>query len=151
MNGETKQELSKREGDIGLQRFCVSTVVQDTSAATAANYGVFFTAPFSCELIEAWETHKTAGTNGSAVTLALEKLEEGDALGSGVDMLDSTFNLKGTINTPQRVRSTTTRVNRVLSPGERVALKDTGTLTDVAHVQVTLLFRILSYRVSSSA
>lgn len=137
--------------ELGLDWFCVSTVVQDISAATAANYGVFFTAPFACELIEAWETHKTLGTNGSAVTLALEKLEAGEALGSGVDMLYSTFNLKGTINTPQRVRSTTTRVNRVLSPGERVALKDTGTLTDVAHVQVTLLFRVLSYRVSSSA
>lgn len=151
MIDETQTNTESTSNGLGLNWFCVSTVVQDTSAATAANYGVFFTAPFACELMEAWETHKTLGTNGSAVTLALEKLEAGEALGSGVDMLDSTFNLKGTINTPQRVRSTTTRVNRVLSPGERVALKDTGTLTDVAHVQVTLLFRVLSYRVSSSA
>lgn len=133
------------------QLFTVSAVLEGTSAATAANYGVIYTAPYACELIEAWETHKTAGTNGSAVTLSIEKLTSGTALDSGVAMIDSTFNLKGTADTPQRQKTTTILTNRVLSPSERVALKDAGTLTDVAHVEVTLLFRTMNYTLSSTA
>lgn len=123
--------------------FTVSVVVQDTSAATAANYGVFFIAPFSCEIIEAWESHKTAGSDASAVTLDIEKLTTGQALDAGVSTLGGTFNLKGTANTPARQKATTTDLNRALKPVDRLALKDSGTLTAVAHVCVTVLLRVL--------
>ena len=133
------------------QFFTVSAVVQDTSAATAANYGVFFIAPFSCEVIETWESHKTAGSDAGAVTLDIEKLTSAQALDDGVSMLTSTFNLKSTANTPVRVKSTTTVLNQFIEPGHRLALKDSGTLTAVAHVCVTVLLRVLQKQISLTA
>lgn len=122
--------------------FMVSIYVSD--GATAANYDHFFTAHFPCEVVQAYETHRVLGTNGSAVTLDIEKLTTSQALDAGVSVLNSTFDLKGTINTPQRVKASTTETARVLKPGDRLALKDSGTLTAVAGVQVTVLLRIRS-------
>lgn len=126
----------------------ISITIPDTSAATAANYGVFFIAPYSCEVIEAWESHKVLGTDGSAVTLTIEKLTGGQALDAGSVVLESTFNLKGTINDPNRVRCVSNIATRQLNPGDRLALKDAGTLTSVAHVCVTVLIRVLNYNLS---
>lgn len=129
--------------DLQNPYFTISVHIEDTRAATAANYGVFFVAPISCELIEAWESHATAGSDASAVTLTVEKLTSGQALDAGVTTLTSTFNLKGTANTPQRVKASTTATDRFLKPGDRLALDDAGTLTAVAHVAVTVLLRVL--------
>lgn len=130
--------------------FTISTVIEDTGAATAANYGSFFIAPISCEVIEMWEGHRVAGTDVGAVTLDIEKLVSGDALDSGVSVLQSTANLKGTINTPQRVKAqddVSGPLRRFLKPGDRLALKDSGTLTAVAHVTVTVLLRVLQTQI----
>lgn len=113
-----------------------------SDGATAAQYDHFFTAHFPCEVIQAYETHRVLGTNGSAVTLDIEKLTTGQALDAGVSVLNSTFDLKGTINVPQRVKANTVETSRVMKPGDRLALKDAGTLTAVAGVQVTVLLRI---------
>jgi len=131
--------------------FMVSVVIQDISAATAANYGVFFIAPISYEIIEAWESHKTAGSDAGTVTLDIEKLTSGQALDEGVSVLGGTFNLKATANTPIRVKATVTGLNRALKPGDRLALDDTGILTAVAHVTVTVLLRVLQTQISLTA
>jgi hypothetical protein len=131
------------------QYMFVDTTVENTSAATAANYGVFFVAPFICEIVEAWETHAAAGTSGSAVTLTLEKLSPGVALDSGVQVLNSTWDLKASALYPRRVRAASSLKNRTLSIGNRLALKDSGTLTSVGHVNVTVLLKIFSTNVSS--
>jgi len=132
----------------GTNYSLVSVVIPDTSAATAANYGVFFVAPYSCEVIEAWESHKTLGTDGSAVTLTIEKLTSTQALDAGSAVLENTFNLKGTINDPNRIRAVASTATRQLNPGDRLALKDAGTLTAVAHVCVTVLIRALNFNLS---
>lgn len=142
----TVQKLVRFPDVIG-NNITVSVVIQDTDAATAANYGAFFIAPYSCEVVEAWESHKTAGTDAGAVTLDIEKLTSGQALDAGVSTLGSTFNLKGTVNTPQRQKATASGVQRFLKPGDRLALKDSGTLTAVAHVAVTVLLRVLQTQV----
>lgn len=126
--------------------FTAYAIVQDTSAATTANYGVFFTAMFPCEFLAAAEAHKTAGTDGSAVTLNIEKLTTGQALGAGVNLLSTAFNLKSTANTPQFAPSssnllTSTVLDRVLAKGDRLALRPSGTLTTVAHVSVTAFIK----------
>lgn len=140
-----------RMTDIVGNYFTVSMVVPDTLAATAANYGAFFMAPFSCEIIEAWESHKTAGTGAGAVTLDIEKLTSSQALDAGVSTLTTTFNLKSTIDTPVRVKSNTTVIQRFLTSGDRLALKDSGTLTAVAQVTVTILIRPIQTQVNLSA
>lgn len=118
-----------------------SWTVVDTTAATAANYGTFFIVPAAGVLEEAWETHKTAGTNGGAVTLQIEKLTSGQALDAGTEILATAFNLKSTANVPVRQIPTATIGARQLARGDRLALKDAGTLTDVAHVTVTVAIR----------
>lgn len=126
--------------------FTVSEIIPDTSAATAANYGVFFVAPFSCEVIEAWASWKTAG--GSNPTLTIEKLTGGVALDSGSVVLESTWDMAGSANDPSRKRCVSSPATRQLNPGDRLALKDAGTLTSVAHVCVTVLIRALNYNLS---
>lgn len=119
--------------------------------ATAGEYDHFYTAQFACEVIQAYETHRVLGTNAGAVTLDIEKLTSTQALDAGVSVLASTFNLKSTINTPVRIKATLTELNGVLNPGDRLALKDAGTLTAVAGVQVTVLLRIRSISIDPTA
>lgn len=126
----------------------VSITINDTAAATAANYGVFFIAPISYEVLEVWESHKVAGNDAGAVTVDIEKLTSGQALDGGVSMLATTLSLKSTANTPVRVFATTTTDRRFLKPGDRMALDDTGTLTAVSHVAVTVLLRKIQTQVS---
>lgn len=133
-----------------LVSFTVSTRVPDTDSATAAKYGVFFVAPFPCALVSVSEVHATAGTDGGAVTLDVEKLTGTTAKGSGISMLSSTFNLKSTANTVVKkdlisgiavISSVAGTLDRALATGERVALKTSGTLTAVNDVCVTLVFK----------
>ena len=127
--------------------FCVPVTIQDTSAATAANYGVFFTASFPCEVMAASESHKTAGSDGGAVTVNLEKLTTGQALDAGITLLSTAFNLKGTASTPVHVPSSSylfvVSTARELARGDRLALKDVGTMTAVAQVNVTCFLKPL--------
>lgn len=122
---------------------CISVVVFGTDAATAANYDIFWTAPKECFLVSAVETHKTAGSDAGAVTLTLERLSNGVALDSGVAMLNSTFDLKGTADTYQEKYPVGTFTNgisdRAIPKGARVALKDSGVLTAVNHVVLTIV------------
>ena len=56
------------------QKIFVSHTIIGTDAATAGNYGVFWIAPVNCSVISVREVHQTAGSDGSAVTLNIEKL-----------------------------------------------------------------------------
>lgn len=119
--------------------FVVSKSLDGASPATAANYGVIFIAPFKCAVVQIDEVHTTAGTNGGAVTLNVERLQGTEALDAGDALLSTAFNLKGIANTVQNgalVANSTV----VLEKGDRLALKDSGTLTDVAGVCVTVKF-----------
>ena len=121
----------------------IVTVLRGTDAATATNYDIFWIAPKECYLVSAIEAHKTAGSDAGAVTLTLERLLDGVALDSGVAMLDGTFDLKGTANTFQEkypVNTFTSGISdRAIPKGSRIALKDSGTLTAVNHVVLTIV------------
>ncbi len=129
--------------------YWVSVRIKDVDAATAANYGPFFIAPFPCTVIDIQEIHATAGSNGSAVSLFIEKLTGTTAKGSGIS-LNTAINLKGTANTVQyksklNVGLVTTVTNSVLDislqRGDRLALKTSGTLTAVNDVVVTIALK----------
>ena len=109
-----------------------------TNAATATNYSVFFTAPSAMTILGITEVHTTAGSDGSAVTLTVEKLTGTTAPGSGTDLLSANFNLKGTANTVQTGTLSSTVGVVQLAAGNRLALKKSGTLTAVANVTITL-------------
>lgn len=120
-------------------RFAVTETLQGAAAATAANYGKFFVAPRACKVTKILEVHTTAGTDGGAVTLSVERLQGTEAPGAGDDLLGGTkINLKGLAETVQSPTLTTTGAHLVLAAGDRLGLKDTGTLTSLAGVAVTV-------------
>ena len=73
-------------------------------------------------------------------TLTVEKLPNGTAKGSGQSMLASTFDLKFSANQLQLRGPTTVFSGTQLGPGDAVALRTSGTLTDLRNVSVTCLF-----------
>ncbi len=118
----------------------VSGIVMGLNGAIATNYGNFFVAERSYQVIAISEVHLTAGTVGSP-TVSVEKCATGVAPGSGVDLLATAFSLTATVNVPQFGSLTTTKADLILKKGDRLVLKDSGTLTTVADVCVTVLLR----------
>lgn len=123
--------------------FYVVKSLDGTAPATAGNYGIIFTALQGCEVIGFSEVHQTAGTDGGAVTLQLEKLTGTQALDAGVVVLAATVNLKGTANTVVYPSLTATKADRQLNRGDRLALKDGGVMTAVAGLQVSIRLKSL--------
>lgn len=154
---ELRSNLEKVSGDIGIlpdhqhngtdstfvqfsniagKKIWIPHTIYGTDAATAGNYSTFWIAPMACYVNAFKEVHAVKGTDGSAVTLMLEKLTGTTAPGSGVSVLASTIDLKGTINTVVSGTITTTIANKNLAIGDRLALLKSGTLTAVANVTV---------------
>jgi hypothetical protein len=127
--------------DLENKRLYIHHTIIGADAATAANYGVFWIAPFPCVVVGAKEVHQTAGTDAGTVSLQLEKLTGTQALDAGVTVLGTAWSLKATANSVQTATITPTIANRQLATGNRLALKDSGVLT--ALVNVTVLIEIL--------
>lgn len=132
-------------GDLTNRVGAFAFTIPGASAATTTNYSVFFIAPYPVRLIGIQEAHTTAGTDGGAVTLNIEKLTGTTAPGAGTSLLSTAFDLKGTANTVLTAPSsaypltTTNQVSSLnLATGDRLAFKLTGTPTSVANVTVTL-------------
>lgn len=119
-------------------RAFVTVSIPGVQAQTAGNYGIFFIAPRSCIIKSITEVHNVAGTNGSAVTLNVERLQGTETLGAGDVLLSTAFNLKATANTVQNGTLVTTGKVLGLNTGDRLALKDTGTLTTLEGVCITI-------------
>jgi hypothetical protein len=122
--------------DISTKIDYIHHTIQGTDAATATNYGVFWTAPFACFVSGFTEVHQTAGTAGGTVSLTLEKLTGTTAPDSGSDLLNAALSLKATANTVQTGVLTQTTSRLSISKGDRLCMKDSGTLTNVANVTV---------------
>lgn len=118
----------------------VTVNLKSTEPATAANYAPFFTADKAYTVVSATEVHGTAGSDGGAVTLQLEKLTGTTAPDSGTVLLSTAFNLKGTANTVQYGTFVATDAV-VLQRGDRLCLKDAGVMTAVANLQVTIFLQ----------
>ena len=132
------QDVNFDFNNLRNRRLYIHHTLVGTEAATAANYGVFWIAPFDCVITEVREVHQTAGSDGSAVTLDIEKLTGTQAPAAGVSALGSTIDLKGTANTVVTATLTSTIANKNLVRGDRLALKDGGTLTAVDNVTVII-------------
>lgn len=110
------------------------------------------------EIVEARESHGTAGNDAGAVTLTIEKLTGTQAPGGGANMLKtSTFDLKASINTNRVTkRSSLSALSAAqdaatrLSPGDRLSLTFTGAVTTLAAVGVTVVLRRQRQGISSS-
>lgn len=119
----------------------ISGFIQGDNAATATNYGLFFVVERPYEIISITCRFKTKGTDASAVTLTVEKCSSGTAPDSGVVLLATAFDLKGANNTSQYGTLTNTKQNLFLKKGDALLLKDSGILTAVSDVCVTVIMR----------
>ena len=140
------QDINFDWNNLRNKKLIVSHTIVGTAAATAANYGIFFIAPFPCFVVNVYEVHQTLGTDAGAVTLQIERLQGTEALDAGDAILTTALSLKATINTVQTatmVNAPTTRMTRRLSAGDRLAMKDAGTLTTLANVTVTIELLIM--------
>ena len=61
----------------------ITVNLKNTEPATAVNYGLFFTADRPYNVIGITEVHGTAGTDASAVSLQIERLQGTEALTAG--------------------------------------------------------------------
>lgn len=130
--------LAEIGGAAYTNRFAVSVTLDGAAAATAANYGKFFIAPRACVVKRITEVHTTAGNDADAVTLNVERLQGTEVSGAGDALLSAAFDLKGTAETVQVGTLTTTTAHLALAAGDRLNLVDTGTLTTLAGVCVTV-------------
>lgn len=129
--------------DLGQRKIHIHHTIPGAQAATATNYGTFFIVPVKSVLTKFEEIHQTAGSDGSDVLLNLEKLSGTTAPNSGDEMLSEDLSLKATANTLQEGSITTDTADRTLEAGDRLCLKDTGTLTAVANVSVLVELTVI--------
>jgi len=118
----------------------VTERLSGTNAATAGNYGCFFIASRPYEVMEIRAVWSALGTDAGAVTLNVERLQGTTAEGAGDNIIATAIDLKGAINTVN-VAKTTALQNRLISTGDRLALVDTGVLTAVNNLVVTVLLK----------
>ena len=127
---------------VTMQRLDLQNSQFDLSFADATpGDKAFFIAPFDLTIKAIDYVHATAGSDGGAVTLNLERLQGTEAPGGNGDALLATaFNCKGTINTVQNGALTATTASLTLSKGNRLGLDYTGTLTALAGVVVSVVY-----------
>lgn len=117
------------------KKFYISKSLDGTSAATAGNYSVIFNVPFMCYVSEVRVSWTTAGTSS---TLNIEKLTGTQALDAGLEMLATDLSTTTTANTVATPTLIETIANKNLTRGDRIALKDSGDLTNLAGLCVTI-------------
>jgi len=129
----------------GLETFkygkYITHSVYGTTAQTATNYGIIFTARHPIEVMRITETHAVAGSDAGAVTLDVKKAGSGVAIASGITLLSSTFNLKSTANTPVTKEGVNLSNDRILIEGDRIGLVVSGTLTALSDVHITIYYK----------
>lgn len=80
----------------------------------------------------------TASDSG---TLNVRVCDDGEAVGSGTSVLDSTISLAGTTNTNVAGVLTTTQANRFIKPGQSIAFDFGGTVTNIVGLTITMTLR----------
>ena len=114
------------------------------TAATAGNYGVFFIVDKAVELVRVKVVWGVASTSG---TLDLERLQGTEALDAGNSLFASAISTAGTANTvtsKDGMDFNHTIKETILKPGDRLALKDGGTLTNLVDLCVTVWVKPVS-------
>jgi len=110
-----------------------------TASATAANYTTIpFIAPTAIEIVSISASWTTASTSG---TLQVERLQGTEAPGAGDDIMAATINMAGTANTVVTRRENDLTAFRRLEQGDRLAIEDAGTLTNLANLQITIYYK----------
>lgn len=112
------------------------------TAATAANYGTVLIVQRACAVIGVQICYEDDSTSG---TFNVEKLTGTTAPNSGIELLVTDLDLSNTPNTIYTgvmVQTSTSGVRDVtLAVGDRLAIKDGGTLTGQLGLTITILLQ----------
>jgi len=126
-------------------------LIRDYQASTIASK-IIGIVPVASELVSVKEVHGTAGNHGSAVTLSVERLTDGEESGAGNVAVNATIDLKGaarTVQTGTIVKNSTypypqrERGLNFFHAGDRVGLVLTGNSQTLATMVVECEFRPL--------
>lgn len=109
-------------------------VLSGASAATAANFNQFYTAPYGVEVVSVRARFSAAGGAGAAV--GLKKAPSGTGTDAGTDVLASNIALTGTANTNVSGTLHATVANRKLAAGDSLGAVDAGTLTGLTDLVI---------------
>ena len=120
----------------------IFTSLKNAEPATAGNYTTFFIAPYPIQILSVSEIHGTASSSG---TLDITKDTGTTAPQGGSTIFASAapFNTAATANTLQTVTKMATGNGAVMAAGDRLALKNGGTLTSSADLSVILTYKVL--------
>lgn len=117
-----------------------ATFTMNANASLAAAQG-FFIADRDYEVVDASAVWATAATDAGGVTYDITIDKGVVAPGSTNSCLATTPSLKGTANTVSVPGINTSRRQRLMSQGDLLTFKTTGTLTALAGVTVTVALR----------
>ena len=123
------------DGESAAKGFVVSHALVGAEPATAANYGSFWIAPAKC-VVDSITYSFSA--NSSSGTVEVEKVPSATAQGSGTNLQSSTVSTASGANTNQSATLSTTAATVELAAGDRLALEDSGTLTSLTDLVVTV-------------
>lgn len=115
--------------------FTVHAVLAGTAPVTTGNYGRFWTAPSKC-IVDSVEAVWSA--NSSSGTLTVHKVPSGTAQGSGTALLASTISTASGADTRAQGSLATTQATLELAAGDSLQLVNTGALTSLANLAVTV-------------
>lgn len=121
--------------------------VQIAAAGTAPDAYVFVNPTDSGEYFEVVEVsyiYDVAGGASAAADVVIAP--SGTALASGTTALSAAADLTATARTPRKATLTATAANRVVKPGDSVAVNTGGTLTGLAGLVVVVTLKPLSPR-----
>lgn len=113
-------------------------VYKEFTQATPAELSntVIFNSDGDYQIDKVTYSHTVAGTDVGAVSMVLRRAATGASISSGDTVHTSSYNLKGTVNTPTDV--TLTPANTLLKNTDRIGVTIAGTPTAVAGVHVTV-------------
>ena len=118
-----------------VQSFTVKATLSGTQPVTAGNYGRFWTAPAKC-VVDSVEAVWSA--NSSSGTVTVHKVPSGTAQDSGTALLSSTISTASGADTRSQGTLSTTKSTVELAAGDSLQLVDSGTLTSLANLTVTV-------------
>ena len=132
----------KKIGLISAKRIspgCVEAVYVNGQAAAAQAAEAFFIANEAVEVVAASESHSVAEASAGTLTIDIVKEASGDAAGtSTTSVLATTFDGKGTADTPQRKAGSGTLANKQLAKGDRLSFKPEAAGTELTGVIITV-------------
>lgn len=121
--------------EAAVKSFTVSHTLAGAAPATAANYGSFWIAPAKC-VVDSITYSFSA--NSSSGTVEVEKVPSATAQGSGTNLQTATVSTASGANTNQAATLSSTAATLELAAGDRLALVDSGTLTSLTDLVVTV-------------